>query len=439
MLSIKNFIMTIIKIDIIFKKGGIFLPDIILKKARHLEGKLDIHGAKNSALPIIAATLLSDTPSYLKSIPELTDILNMFEILKSLGCKIEEENGIYKISPEKITTLKSSYDMTSKLRASFLISGPLLAKYKSVRISYPGGCAIGSRPVDLHLKGFHSLGAKIEKKHGFIDISCDKLRGAKIYLDFPSVGATENIMMASTLAEGETIIENAAVEPEIVDLANFLSSMGAEVIGAGTDTIKVRGVKKLKGCEHTVIPDRIEAGTYMVAAAITKGDVTINNVICDHLRPVCAKFKEIGVNIIEKPDSIRVICENPLKATDIKTLPYPGFPTDMQAQFASLFSCIKGTSIITETIFENRFQHIGELKRMGANIRIDGRCAVIEGGRLSGTTVSATDLRAGAALVLAGLNADGETIIKNSHYITRGYFNFVDNLNSLGANIKYLE
>ena len=415
------------------------MSDIILKKSKNLTGSLKIHGAKNSALPIIAATILSDSPSELHSVPNLTDVNNMFEILKSLGFEILFENEVYTVKPNVIKKLKSSYEQTNKLRASFLIAGPILAKYGNVQISHPGGCAIGTRPVDLHLKGFETLGAKIEKKHGYIDISCDKLKGGKVYLDFPSVGATENIMMASCLADGITMIENAAVEPEIVDLANFLNSMGANIVGAGTDTIKIEGVNKLTGCTHSIIPDRIEAGTYMVTAAITKGDITLNNVICDHLMPISAKLKEIGAKIYEEGNSIRIICDSPLKSADIKTLPYPGFPTDMQAQFSSLFSSVKGTSIITETIFENRFQHLGELKRMGANIRIDGRCAVIEGGKLSGTTVSATDLRAGAALVLAGLNADGETVVKNCEYITRGYSDFCKNLSSLGATIKEKE
>ena len=415
------------------------MSKLILKKARHLEGTIDIHGAKNAALPIIAATLLTDKKCVINSVPSLTDVENMIEILKSLGYKVLINNSTYTIIPSTVTSLKTAYEQTNKLRASFLIAGPLLAKYGNVQISHPGGCQIGSRPVDLHLKGFELLGATIEKKHGYIDIKADKLKGGKIYLDFPSVGATENLIMAASLAHGETILENCAVEPEIVDLANFINSMGGDVTGAGTDTIKINGVKKLTGCEHTIIPDRIEAGTYMVAAAITKGKIIINNIIPDHLRPVCAKLKEIGVTINENNSDIEVICDKILKPTDIKTLPYPGFPTDMQAQFTSLFSSLKGTSIVTETIFENRFQHICELKRMGANIKIDGRCAVIEGGKLSGAKVMATDLRAGAALVLAGLNADGETEINNAEVISRGYTGFFENLNSLGANIKYYE
>ena len=415
------------------------MSKLILKKARHLEGDINIHGAKNAALPIIAATLLTDNKCTLYSVPDLTDVENMIEILKSLGYKVITNNSAYTIIPGKISSLKTSYEQTNKLRASFLIAGPLLAKYGEVKISHPGGCQIGSRPVDLHLKGFEMLGAKIEKKHGYIDIKTDKLKGTKIYLDFPSVGATENLIMAASLANGETTLENCAVEPEIVDLANFINSMGGNVVGAGTDTIKIYGVKKLLGAEHTIIPDRIEAGTYMVAAAITKGKIKINNIIPDHLRPISAKMKEIGLEINENSNSIEIICDKILKPADIKTLPYPGFPTDMQAQFTSLFSSVKGTSIVTETIFENRFQHVCELKRMGANIKIDGRCAVIEGAKLSGAKVMATDLRAGAALVLAGLSADGQTEIDNAQVITRGYDNFVENLNSLGASIKFIE
>ncbi len=412
------------------------MPELILKKSMHLSGEVDIHGAKNSALPIIAATLLTKDTCTLHSVPHLSDVENMIEILRELGCGAERNGSSYTIKSDNLITYKTSYEKTNKLRASFLIAGPLLARYKNVQISYPGGCQIGSRPVDLHLKGFELLGAKIDKKHGYIDIKCDKLKGAKIYLDFPSVGATENLIMAASLSEGQTVIENCAVEPEIVDLANFINSMGGEIRGAGTDTIKINGVSSLSGCEHTIIPDRIEAGTYMVAAAITKGDILVKGIIPDHLRPVTAKLKEIGAEITEDYNSIRVCSDRALKPADIKTLPYPGFPTDMQAQFTALFSSLKGTSIVTETIFENRFQHICELKRMGANIKIDGRCAVIEGARLSGATVKATDLRAGAALVLAGLRADGETKIENSDIIMRGYSDLYEKLNSLGANIK---
>ena len=412
------------------------MSKLVLKKSKHLQGEISINGAKNSALPILAATLLTDGNCTLHSIPPLADVDNMCQLISDLGYQIERNDLSYQIMPKKLSTLKTSYETTNKLRASFLVSGPLLAKHGQVQISYPGGCPIGNRPVDLHLKGFELLGAKIEKKHGFIDIKCDELKGNKIYLDFPSVGATENLLMTASLAKGQTIIENAAVEPEIVDLTNFLNSMGAEIIGSGTDTIKINGVERLTGTVHTVIPDRIEAGTYMVAAAMTKGQVKINQIICDHLRPVSAKLREIGVEVTEDQDSILVNGDGAsFKPADIKTLPYPGFPTDMQAPFASLFSLVKGTSIITETIFENRFLHMGELKRMGANIKVEGRTAVIEGTKLSGTKVKATDLRAGAALVLAGLCANGETQVEDCEHITRGYYNFEENLNALGAKV----
>jgi UDP-N-acetylglucosamine 1-carboxyvinyltransferase len=325
------------------------------------------------------------------------------------------------------------------MRASFLIMGPLLARTGSAKISLPGGCAIGSRPIDLHLKGFEALGAEIVIGHGFIEAKAPHgLIGTRVYLDFPSVGATENIMMAASLAKGQTIIENAAEEPEIVDLANYINIMGGKVKGAGTNIIKVDGVKELHGAPHTVIPDRVEAGTYMVAAAITGGDILIENVIIDHLKPVVAKLKEAGVSISEEGTGIRVIGgQQLLKAVDIKTLPYPGFPTDMQAQMMAMTTVAYGTSIVTETVFENRFMHVDELKRMGAHIKIEGRSAIVEGVRkLTGAPVKATDLRAGAALLLAGLVAEGETEISCIHHIDRGYDGIERKFRGLGANIR---
>ena len=321
------------------------------------------------------------------------------------------------------------------MRASFLVMGPLLARVGSIRISLPGGCAIGSRPIDLHLKGFEALGAKINIGSGFIQAKAERLKGTTIYLDFPSVGATENIMMAATLAEGQTIIENAAEEPEIVDLANFLNKIGGKVIGAGTDTIRIVGVKELRGGRHRVIPDRIEAGTFMVGAAMSKGDIIIENVVNFHLHPLVAKLREAGVHIEEVEDEvIRVVGPDEIKKIDIKTMPYPGFPTDMQAQMMAMLSLAKGTSMIVETVFENRFMHVDELRKMGANIRIDRRTAIIEGKNfLSGARVNATDLRAGAALVLAGIVAEGKTIIDNIYHIDRGYDHIEDKLKQLGA------
>lgn len=419
------------------------MQKLIVSASNPLRGGIKIGGAKNSVLPIIAASLLSNSPSIIEEVPFLNDVNIMCSLLESLGVGVEiykDENKI-RINTNGLNSTTAPYELVNKMRASFLIMGPLLAKTGVARISLPGGCAIGSRPVDLHLKGFSAMGAEITQEHGYIEAKVkDKLVGSKIYLDFPSVGATENIMMAAVLAEGQTIIENAAIEPEIVDLTTYLTAMGAQIKGAGTDTIRIDGVSELKGITHAVIPDRIEAGTFMVAAAITGGDVRVENVVPDHLKPVSAKLKEVGVEVIEESTSITVTGTGNLKAVDIKTHPYPGFPTDMQAQMSSLMAVAQGTSVIIETIFENRFMHVSELKRMGANIKIEGRSAVIEGvSNLTGAKVKATDLRAGAALVLAGLVADGYTEITDIEHIDRGYYNFVEKLNSIGANVKRVE
>ena len=360
-----------------------------------------------------------------------------------LGVKaqFDEEKNTLLVDSSKIACCEAPYDLVRKMRASFLIMGPLLARCGQAKISLPGGCAIGTRPIDLHLKGFEALGAEIEIGHGFILAKADNgLKGARIYLDFPSVGATENIMMAACMAEGQTLIENPAQEPEIVDLANYLNVMGAKIRGAGTNAIKIEGVKKLTGRNYTIIPDRIEAGTYMVAAAMTRGDVYIENAISEHLKPVIAKLKEAGVTIEEDVSGIRVSCDKQTKAVDVKTMPYPGFPTDMQAQFMAMLAISEGTGLVTETVFENRFMHVDELKRMGANIKIDGRTSVVEGvDTLTGCQVKATDLRAGAAMVLAGLVAEGETQIGYIHHIDRGYDNLVKKLCALGADIRRTE
>jgi len=413
------------------------LEKIIVEKSAPLKGKVRISGAKNAVLPILAASLLNDQASVIEDVPPLKDVGVISEVLESLGATVETlEEGTLRITAKEITSHEAPYDLVRKMRASFLVMGPLLARCGQARISMPGGCAIGTRPIDLHLKGFKALGAEIHIGHGFVEAKAEKLEGAKIYLDFPSVGATENIMMAAVLAEGETIIENAAEEPEITDLANFLNKMGCSVRGAGTDTIKIKGVKTLKELTHRVIPDRIEAGTFMVAAAITEGDVVIENIITDHLRPVIAKLKESNAEVIENGTTVRVIGNKEKKPVDIKTLPYPGFPTDMQSQFMALLCAIKGTSMVTETVFENRFMHVNELKRMGARIKIEGRSAVIEGGiPLQGAQVKASDLRAGAALILAGLIADGPTEIENIEHIDRGYVDIEKKFTDLGANI----
>lgn len=410
----------------------------IIKKSDCLYGTVEISGSKNAAIPILAATLLTAGKTRLNNVPNLTDITVICEILTCLGARIEHPaKNCITVDATCINHTVAPYDLTSKMRGSFLVMGPLLARMKQVRLSLPGGCPIGSRPVDLHLKGFATLGAKIKKGFGFAEVSCKKLMGGKIYLDFPSVGATENILMAAVLAEGITTIENAAAEPEIADLANFLSAMGANISGAGTDTITVCGVKELKPTAYTIMPDRIEAGSFMIASAITGGDVIVSGVIPEHIKPITAKLLEIGTIIDPLENAIRVRGCGRHTAVDIKTLPFPGFPTDMQAQMMALLSVSGGTGIVTESIFENRFMHAQELCRMGANIKVEGHCAVVEGTkRLTGAKVTASDLRAGAALVLAGLNANGTTEVYDIHHIDRGYENLDGKLRTLGADIE---
>ncbi|MCT4619031.1 MAG: UDP-N-acetylglucosamine 1-carboxyvinyltransferase [Marinisporobacter sp.] len=418
------------------------MAKIVIEKSPPLKGTVRVNGAKNSVLPILAASLLSKGKCVLEDIPVLKDVEVISELLESIGARVKRNinEGTVEIDGASLLHYEAPYELVRKMRASFLVMGPLLARMGKARISLPGGCAIGTRPIDLHLKGFHALGAEINVGHGYVEAKANQLRGNKIYLDFPSVGATENIMMAATMAEGLTVIENVAEEPEIVDLANFLNGLGAKIKGAGTDTIKIEGVKELGATRHSVIPDRIEAGTFMVAAAMTGGDVLIENALSEHLKPTIAKLRECGVEIKENIDSIRVVAKNGIDATDIKTLPYPGFPTDMQAQFMSLLSVAKGTSVVIETVFENRFMHVSELKRMGANIKIEGRSAVVQGvNALQGTQVKATDLRAGAALILAGLVAEGKTEISDIYHIDRGYVNIEDKLCQLGAKIKRVE
>lgn len=420
-------------------KGRIPVAKFIIREKKPLKGRVRVSGAKNSVLPIIAASLLASGESVIEEIPNLKDVSIMCHLLESLGASIDILENATKLRIRRGNSINTTapYELVNKMRASFLVMGPLLALNGEVRISLPGGCAIGTRPVDLHLKGFKSLGAQVTQGHGYVEARAKGgLRGSKIYLDFPSVGATENILMAAVLAEGQTIIENAATEPEIVDLVTYLTAMGADIKGAGTDTIRINGVKDLKGTNHAVIPDRIEAGTFMTATAIAGGEVIIENVVPDHLKPITAKLREIGVEVSEELSSIRVVSEEKLRAVDIKTHPYPGFPTDMQAQMTSLMSKAAGTSMVIETIFENRFMHVGELKRMGAKIKIEGRSAIIEGpAKLTGAQVRATDLRAGAALILAGLSAEGSTEIKDIEHIDRGYVKIDEKLKSLGADI----
>ncbi|ABN53815.1 MAG TPA: UDP-N-acetylglucosamine 1-carboxyvinyltransferase [Hungateiclostridium thermocellum] len=419
------------------------MPKLIVTETKPLHGKVRISGAKNSVLPIIAASILGDSESVIEEVPDLTDVKIMCELLESFGVDVNflsDKSKLF-INTRDILNTTAPYELVNKMRASILVMGPLLARTGIAKISLPGGCAIGTRPVDLHLKGFAAMGAEIEQGHGYIEARVNgRLRGNKIYLDFPSVGATENIMMAAVLAEGQTIIENAAIEPEIVDLATYLTAMGADIKGAGTDTIKINGVNSLKGTNHAVIPDRIEAGTFMVAAAVTGGDVIIENIVPDHVKPITAKLREAGVEVSEELSSIHVRAGDTIKPIDIKTHPYPGFPTDMQAQMTSLMTKAEGTSMVIETIFENRFMHLAELKRMGANVKIEGRSAIIEGRcKLTGAKVRATDLRAGAALVLAGLVAEGVTEITEIEHIERGYVKIHEKLNALGANIQRVE
>ncbi len=413
------------------------MEKLIITGGKKLTGTVKVSGAKNAVLPIIAASLLGTTPSRLLEAPNLEDVRTISEVIEHLGVSVSHDEDALVIDSTNITSCEAPYELVRKMRASFLVMGPLLARRGRAKISLPGGCAIGTRPIDLHLKGFEALGAEIELGHGYVEARAPHgLTGARIYLDFPSVGATENILMAASMAKGQTILENPAEEPEIVDLANFLNAMGARIRGAGTNVIRIEGTDELHGCTHTVIPDRIEAGTYMVAAAMTDGDVYIENALTEHLKPVVAKLKEAGVKIEEDVDGVRVTGTGVLRSVDIKTLPYPGFPTDMQAQFMALTTVARGTSVVTETVFENRFMHVDELKRMGANIKIEGRSAVVEGScRLLGCPVKATDLRAGAALVLAGLVADGQTEVGYLHHIDRGYDNLVAKLQGLGANI----
>lgn len=403
-----------------------------------MKGAVRVHGAKNSVLPILAASLLAQEGScVIRDVPALADVNNILDVLEHLGVKSQQSEGSVELNAVHLTSFEAPYELVRKMRASFLVMGPLLARFGKVSISLPGGCAIGTRPIDQHLKGFEAMGAEIGFGQGAIEASVQgKLRGARIYLDIPSVGATQNIMMAAATADGTTLIENAAKEPEIVDLANFLNAMGATVRGAGTGVIRIEGVESLRGVEHHVIPDRVEAGTYMIAAAITGGDVYVEGAIRDHLSPVVAKLEEMGVVIDSDENGIRVHAKHPLRAVDVKTLPYPGFPTDMQSQMMALLLKAEGTSIVTETVFENRFMHVEELTKMGAEIKTDGRTAIITGGtRLSGAAVTATDLRAGAALVCAALAAEGVTEVGGLHHIDRGYMDLVGKLSALGADI----
>ncbi|MDI3327847.1 MAG: UDP-N-acetylglucosamine 1-carboxyvinyltransferase [Alicyclobacillaceae bacterium] len=416
------------------------MATILVQGGRRLKGTVKVSGAKNSSLPILAASLLAvKGDCVLEDVPVLRDVDCMCDMIEALGVKVHRfPDGVVRLNAEQVTTTEAPYELVRRMRASFVVMGPLLARFGHARVALPGGCAIGARPVDQHIKGFEALGAEVTVEHGYVEAraSRGRLRGNRIYLDIPSVGATQNIMMAATLAEGRTVIENCAKEPEIVDLANFLNKMGARVRGAGTDVIRIEGVDHLEGAEHAVIPDRIEAGTFLLAGAITGGEVYVEGAISTHLKPVLAKLKETGIQVEDDVNGIFVAGGPGTKALDVKTHYYPGFPTDMQAQMMALLTVTPGTSMITESVFENRFMHVAELQRMGADIKVEGRTALIEGvPRLTGARVHATDLRAGAALVLAGLCAEGETEVLGVHHIDRGYVDIVGKLRGLGAEI----
>ena len=416
------------------------MQQIIVNGPTQLKGTVRIEGAKNAALPILAATILaSKGKTFLTNIPPLSDVITMSKVLKALNAEVsyDEADEILTVDTSKGISSTAPEELVDKMRASIVVLGPLLARNKEAHVAMPGGCAIGSRPIDLHLKGLEAMGAQFSQRGGFIDAKTEGLHGANIYLDFPSVGATQNIMMAATLADGETVIDNAAREPEIVDLANILSKMGADVTGAGTNTVRIKGVTSLHGCEHSIMQDRIEAGTFMVAAAVTNGDIFIKDAVGAHNRPLIAKLIEMGVSIDETDDGIRVKGNNQLKPVDVKTMPHPGFPTDMQAQMTLAQLLSVGTTVMTETVFENRFMHFPEFGKMKADYKIEGNSVIMFGpAQLSGANVAATDLRAAAALVLAGLVAEGETRVSNLQYLDRGYYHFTEKLRDLGAKIR---
>jgi UDP-N-acetylglucosamine 1-carboxyvinyltransferase len=415
------------------------LEKIIVRGGKRLDGTVKVEGAKNAVLPVLAATLLaSDGKSVIRDVPTLSDVYTINEVLRNLNAEVSFENNTVVVDASRVLKEEAPFEYVRKMRASVLVMGSLLARNGRARVALPGGCAIGSRPIDQHLKGFEAMGATVKVGNGFIEAEVNgRLQGAKIYLDFPSVGATENIMMAATLAVGTTIIENVAKEPEIVDLANFLNSMGAKVRGAGTGTLRIEGVNVLFGAEHNIIPDRIEAGTFMVAAAITGGNVLVKGAVPEHLSSLIAKMVEMGIKIVEEEDGVRVIGNDRMKAVDIKTMPHPGFPTDMQSQMMALLLRANGTSMITETVFENRFMHVEEFRRMNADIKIEGRSVILNGlSNLQGAEVSATDLRAAAALILTGLVSEGVTRVTELKHLDRGYVDFHGKLARLGADIE---
>ncbi len=413
------------------------MSKFIIEGGNKLCGEIEINGAKNAVLPILAATVMNATENILFNCPRLKDVDTMIHILRSIGCKAYFEDSVLTVDSSTLSSYEVPENLVREMRSSIFLMGPMIGRCGKIKISYPGGCEIGPRPIDLHLKALRDLGVKIIESHGFLECEATNLQGCEIHLDYPSVGATENTMLAAVMAKGTTKIRNAAKEPEIVDLQNYLNKMGAKIEGAGTSEIIIDGVSHLTRNEHRIIPDRIVAGTMLVAGAITRGEIILNNIIIDHIKPIIIKLKEAGCLVLEKGNSIKVKAPQKLKAIEqIKTLPYPGFPTDMQAQFMALMTIAKGTSIITETVFENRYKHVDELMRMGAKIKIDGRVAVIKGvKKLTGTKVDAKDLRGGAALVLEGLTEEGVTVVNDAWHIDRGYDQFDKMLQQLNANI----
>ena len=416
------------------------MEEIIVKGGKQLNGTVKIEGAKNAVLPILAASLLAEEgPTVLDNVPILSDVFTMNQVIRHLNVDVvfDEDNNQVTLDASRQLEIEAPYEYVSQMRASIVVMGPLLARNGHAKVAMPGGCAIGKRPIDLHLKGFQALGAKIIQKNGYIEAIADELIGNTIYLDFPSVGATQNIMMAAVKAKGTTIIENVAREPEIVDLANILNKMGANIYGAGTETMRIEGVDHLHAVKHAIVQDRIEAGTFMVAAAMTEGNVLIADAISEHNRPLISKLIEMGATITEEEGGIRVVGPKHILPTDVKTMPHPGFPTDMQAQMTAIQLVAEGTSMVTETVFENRFQHLEEMRRMNAHVKIDGNVAIMDGNHeLQGAEVYATDLRAAAALVLAGLKANGITRVRNLKYLDRGYYQFHIKLQNLGADVE---
>ena len=413
------------------------MDEILISGGNRLTGEICISGAKNSALPILASTILSGGECVITNVPRVVDVLTMGKLLGILGAKVSHEGNRAVIQADVIASTEAPYDLVKTMRASVLVLGPLVARWGEAKVSLPGGCAIGSRPVNLHLTGLSKLGADISIEHGYITAKAKRLRGARIYCDTPTVTGTENFMMAASLAEGVTMLENAAKEPEIVDLANFLVKRGARIHGAGTDAITIEGVRELHGGDHEVIPDRIEAGTYLAAGAITRGDVTATHCRPSHLEAVLMKLREAGADVQEEKDMVRLTMPDKLKGTDVRTFPFPGFPTDMQAQMVALMSLAEGTSVITETVFESRFMHVEELRRMGADIRAEGNRLVVTGcKKLTGAPVMASDLRASAGLIVAGLAAEGMTQVQRVYHLDRGYERIEEKLRALGADVR---